>query len=247
MAITDDIKSYAENALAEAKKAAEEGRKPFYAVVGLNDLMLEQTKAMAEKAQTAVDSYRDAIASNITTLRAELEKSYEEGRKKTAEMQKLISDTTAHDLQASLQEYANAVLKTYESLSERGAALLAELTKTVNDNPVMKRMTEVGDKASDDAVALISRSQRVARKAQARAKETMQDVERVARQTADDARELGEPATHKAAQAAEKATAPMKRAAKKAPAKKAAPAKTAAAKATPAKKAPAKKAPAKKA
>jgi len=250
MGITEDVKSYAENALAEAKKAADEGRKPFYALVGLNDLMIEQTKAMAEKTQAAIDVYRDSITENVAKLRAELEKAYEDGQKKAADLSKKITETTTHDLQASMQEYLNAVAKSYQTLSERGASLMTELARTVGANPVVKRVVEVGDKASDDAVALVARSQEVARKAQERAAKTVEDaqdrakrtfgdVERVARQAAGDARDLGQEA------AAPVATPPVKKAAKKAPATKA-PAKKAAAKTAAAKAAPAAKAPAKK-
>ena len=105
----------------------------------------------------------------MAKMRTELEKSYEEGRKKAAELPKTISSASSHDLQAGLQEYVNSVMKTYENLSKRGEALFVELTKTVNQNPVVKRMTEAGEKASDDAVALISRGQKVAQRAQDRA------------------------------------------------------------------------------
>ena len=86
---------------------------------------------------------------------------------------------------------ANAVVRAYSSLAERGEALVSELTKAVSSNPVVQRVSDLGERASDDAKKLVGLGKQTAGKAQDRAAQTLEDVEEMAQRAAADARDLG--------------------------------------------------------
>ena len=104
MSIADDVKSYAEQVLTETRKAAEEGRKPFYALVGLNDLLLEQTKELAERTQAQIDEYREGLIERIAAFREDFEQTMAEGRKRAESLPKMAQSVDSDDVQ---NVYAN--------------------------------------------------------------------------------------------------------------------------------------------
>lgn len=207
MSIADDIRTYAENALEEAKKAAEEGRKPFYALVGLNDLALEQTRQFAEKAQAQIDDYRENMTDRIANFRAEFEKTMAEGRQKAQELPKLLSSLDFNDVQKAVQDYAANVQKFYESLTERGEKLVGELTQQASENPVIKRLIEASEQSREQTVALIQRGQTAAKDAQARAQAAFEDASKAAQAASQRTRKAAEAVVEDAAKVAKSAAA----------------------------------------
>ena len=263
MSIADDVKSYAEQVLTETRKAAEEGRKPFYALVGLNDLLLEQTKELAERTQAQIDEYREGLIERIAAFREDFEQTMAEGRKRAESLPKMAQSVDSDDVQKFIKDYVAAANKIYTDLSKRGQKLVRELSSGVQDNPVVKRITEATDEATANTVALINRGQEAVLEAQDRTQKAYDDAAKLARdtgdrvqraanatvrqarRTADDIEDDLTEGKSPARRAAGKKAAATRKATKKAPAKKA-PAKKTTAKKTAAKKAPAKKAPAKK-
>lgn len=263
MSIADDVKSYAEQVLTETRKAAEEGRKPFYALVGLNDLLLEQTKELAERTQAQIDEYREGLIERIAAFREDFEQTMAEGRKRAESLPKMAQSVDSDDVQKFIKDYVAAANKIYTDLSKRGQKLVRELSSGVQDNPVVKRITEATDEATANTVALINRGQEAVLEAQDRTQKTYDDAAKLARDTGDRVQRAANATVRQARRTADdieddltegksptrraagKKAAATRKATKKAPAKKA-PAKKTTAKKTAAKKAPAKKAPAKK-
>lgn len=144
MALDQATREAAANGADEVHKNAGEARNPLYALVGLNELILEQGKAAAERVQARFDAYRDGAIANAAAIRDELDRSFDEGRERANELQKALSETGVHDLQASLQVYLGTMARSYTSLAERGERILVQLSRAVGESPVVQRATEVG-------------------------------------------------------------------------------------------------------
>lgn len=221
MTLAQDIKEYAEKSFEDAKNAAAESRKPFYAWVGANDLALEQSKAFFTKVQEQAQEFNSDFGAKLADLRKEIEKVFADSREKAQELPKMFGKFDVDDAKKAFDEYTTQVAKFYGDLASRGEKVVDELSKDFSKNPVVKKVVEATNEATESTRALITRSQKVVSKA----------VEDSADAVIDSAREVKKSARSAAADT----SAPARRtAAKKAPAAKPA-----------AKKAPAKKAPAK--
>lgn len=212
MSLTKDIDKTTDN----DKSIDADSRNPLYALIGLNDFFLEQGKAVADRAQSRMDTYRDALLDTFTTLRVDLDKAISDGRERANELQKAWTAADTHDLQAGLQEYVNNVVRSYASMAERGERLFHEMAQGLGQNPLVKRVAEVGqgvakqveqaaDKAEErvrDTVAAVREktSERLDDTAQ-QVLETAAKTEELAQKVADKTESQGEPKTEtKAAQ-----------------------------------------------
>ena len=189
----------------------EDLKAPLLAAVGAADLALATVNEIVVTLRERAEEARTEASARVEERRARLTKLQEELPTQVGELrEKLNSD----ELRKAAEGYAEAATATYNKLVERGEAALERL----RSQPAIEEAAGRVESVTDQAVEL-----------------TQDALGTVATQT----RAVGERAAKlvgvELPKKAEKAAAPVKKAAAKAPAKKA-----------PAKKAPAKKAPAKK-
>ncbi len=206
--------------MAEAKNQLDidDLKAPLLAAVGAADLALERVNEIVATLRERAGEARTDAETRVEESRARVAKLQEE---LPAQFGDLREKLTSEELRKFAEGYAEAAQTTYTKLIERGEAALERL----RTQPALEEAASRVEEYTDQAVEL-----------------TQEALGNVASQT----RAVGERAAKlvgvELPKKAESASAPVKKAAKKAPAKKA-PAKTAS---VPAKKAPAKKAPAKK-
>ncbi|VEG51560.1 heparin-binding hemagglutinin [Mycolicibacterium aurum] len=195
---------------------------PLLAAVGAADLALERVNEIVATLRERAGDARSDAESRVEESRARVAKLQDELPSQFGDLRgKLTSD----ELRKFAEGYAEAAQTTYTKLIERGEAALERL----RSQPALEEAASRVEEYTDQAVEL-----------------TQEALGNVASQT----RAVGERAAKlvgvELPKKAESASAPVKKAAKKAPAKKATTATPATAAKAPAKKAPAKKAPAKK-
>ncbi|MEO6956443.1 MAG: hypothetical protein ABI137_06835 [Antricoccus sp.] len=220
----------------DAKAAAAEGAKPIYAAVGASGYAIEQTKILLAKLQEHAEDFSKDFSAKMTELREELEKTITDGRVKAKTLPKRVGAFDADEIRKAFEDASAQAISIYSEFTARGEKVFDGLSKEAAKNPVVKKMKEAADNASEQTRVLLSRGER--------------DMKNLATDSADaviaNAKDL------KTQVAKTEPVVPAKAApARKAPTTKAAatkaPAKKAAAKSAPAKKAAAKSAPAKKA
>ena len=184
---------------------------PLLAAVGAADLALATVNEIVAALRERAEEARTDAETRVDEGRARLTKLQEELPSQVTELRERLN---ADELRKAAEGYADNATATYNKLVERGEEALARL----RSQPAISEAADRVESVTDQAVEL-----------------TQDALGTVATQT----RAVGERAAKlvgvELPKKAEKAAAPVKKAAAKAPAKKA-----------PAKKAPAKKAPAKK-
>jgi heparin binding hemagglutinin HbhA len=187
---------------------------PLLAAVGAADLALERVNEIVATLRERADEVRSEAGTRVEERRARLNKLQEEIPSQVGELRERLN---SDELRKAAEGYADAANSTYTKLIERGEAALERL----RSQPALGEAADRVESYTDQAVEL-----------------TQDALGTVASQT----RAVGERAAKlvgvELPKKTEKAAAPVKKAAEKAPAP--------AAKKAPAKKAPAKKAPAKK-
>jgi len=226
--LAQDIKEYAEKSFEDAKTAAVESRKPFYAWVGANDLALEQSKVFFTKVQEQAQEFNADFNAKLADLRKEIDKALNEGREKAQELPKLFGKFDVDDAKKAFDEYTTQVAKFYGDLAGRGEKVLNELSKDFSKSPVVKKVVDATNEATDSTRALITRSQKVFSKAVEDSADAVIDSAREVKKSARSA--AGETAKPAAARSTATKKAPARKPAAKKPAAKKAPAKTAASK-----------------
>ena len=189
----------------------EDLKAPLLAAVGAADLALATVNEIVATLRERAEDARTDASTRVDEARANLTKLQEELPTQVTEIRERLN---SDELRKAAEGYADAATATYNKLVERGEAALERL----RNQPALEEAANRVETVTDQAVEL-----------------TQEALGNVASQT----RAVGERAAKlvgvELPKKAEKAAAPVKKAAAKAPAKKA-----------PAKKAPAKKAPAKK-
>ena len=189
----------------------EDLKAPLLAAVGAADLALATVNEIVATLRERAEGARTDAEARVEEVRANLTKLQEELPSQATELRERLN---SDELRKAAEGYAEAATATYNKLVERGEEALARIRST----PAIEEAASRVESVTDQAVEL-----------------TQDALGTVASQT----RAVGERAAKlvgvELPKKAEKAAAPVKKAAAKAPAKKA-----------PAKKAPAKKAPAKK-
>jgi heparin binding hemagglutinin HbhA len=184
---------------------------PLLAAVGAADLALATVNEIVATLRERAEGARTDAEARVEEARANLNKLQEELPSQVGEIRERLN---SDELRKAAEGYADSATATYNRLVERGEAALERL----RNQPALEDAAHRVETVTDQAVEL-----------------TQDALGTVATQT----RAVGERAAKlvgvELPKKAEKAAAPVKKAAAKAPAKKA-----------PAKKAPAKKAPAKK-
>ena len=200
----------------------EELKAPLLAAVGAADLALATVNEIVATLRERAEEARTEATARAEERRAKLTEAVDETRGRITKLQEelpkeigeLREKLNSDELRKAAETYADAAQSTYNKLIERGEAALERL----RSQPAIEDVADRVEGYADQAVEL-----------------TQDALGTVASQT----RAVGERAAKlvgvELPKKAEKAAAPVKKAAAKAPAKKA-----------PAKKAPAKKAPAKK-
>ncbi len=196
---------------AKNQATADDLKAPLLAAVGAADLALERVNEIVATLRERAGEARTDAESRAAETRARVTKLQEELPTQFGDLRERL---TSDELRKFAESYAEAAQSSYNKLVERGEAALERL----RSQPALEEAAGRVERYSDQAVEL-----------------TQEALGNVATQT----RAVGERAAKlvgvELPNKAEKAAAPVKKAAKKAPAKKA-----------PAKKAPAKKAAAKK-
>jgi heparin binding hemagglutinin HbhA len=207
-------KKSAEKGITMAEKnqpTIEDLKAPLLAAVGAADLALATVNEIVATLRERAEGARTDAEARVEEVRANLTKLQEELPSQATELRERLN---SDELRKAAEGYAEAATATYNKLVERGEEALARIRST----PAIEEAASRVESVTDQAVEL-----------------TQDALGTVASQT----RAVGERAAKlvgvELPKKAEKAAAPVKKAAAKAPAKKA-----------PAKKAPAKKAPAKK-
>jgi len=189
----------------------EDLKAPLLAAVGAADLALATVNEIVATLRERAEGARTDAGARVDEVRANLTKLQEDLPSQVTEVRERLN---SDELRKAAETYAEAATATYNKLVERGEEALARL----RSQPAIEDAANRVESVTDQAVEL-----------------TQDALGTVASQT----RAVGERAAKlvgvELPKKAEKAAAPVKKAAAKAPAKKA-----------PAKKAPAKKAPAKK-
>jgi heparin binding hemagglutinin HbhA len=212
--IKKPTKKSAEKGITMAEKTQptiEDLKAPLLAAVGAADLALATVNEIVATLRERAEGARTDAEARVEEVRANLTKLQEELPSQATELRERLN---GDELRKAAEGYAEAATATYNKLVERGEEALARIRST----PAIEEAASRVESVTDQAVEL-----------------TQDALGTVASQT----RAVGERAAKlvgvELPKKAEKAAAPVKKAAAKAPAKKA-----------PAKKAPAKKAPAKK-
>jgi heparin binding hemagglutinin HbhA len=207
-------KKSAEKGITMAEKnqpTIEDLKAPLLAAVGAADLALATVNEIVATLRERAEGARTDAEARVEEVRANLTKLQEDLPSQATELRERLN---SDELRKAAEGYAEAATATYNKLVERGEEALARIRST----PAIEEAASRVESVTDQAVEL-----------------TQDALGTVASQT----RAVGERAAKlvgvELPKKAEKAAAPVKKAAAKAPAKKA-----------PAKKAPAKKAPAKK-
>jgi len=212
----------AKNKSAKKQPTVDDLRAPLLAAVGAADLALERVNEIVATLRERAGEARSDAEARVEESRARLTKLQEDLPTQFGDLRERLN---SDELRKFAETYADAAQTTYNNLVERGEAALERIRNT----PALEEGRGRVERYSDQAVEL-----------------TQEALGNVATQT----RAVGERAAKlvgvELPKKAEKAAAPVKKAAAKAPVKTA-PAKKAPAKKAPAKKATAKKAPAKKA
>ena len=189
----------------------EDLKAPLLAAVGAADLALATVNEIVATLRERAEGARTDAGARVDEVRANLTKLQEDLPSQVTEVRERLN---SDELRKAAETYAEAATATYNKLVERGEEALARL----RSQPAIEDAANRVESVTDQAVEL-----------------TQDALGTVASQT----RAVGERAAKlvgvELPKKADKAAAPVKKAAAKAPAKKA-----------PAKKAPAKKAPAKK-
>jgi len=189
----------------------EDLKAPLLAAVGAADLALATVNEIVATLRERAEGARTDAGARVDEVRANLTKLQEDLPSQVTEVRERLN---SDELRKAAETYAEAATATYNKLVERGEEALARL----RSQPAIEDAANRVESVTDQAVEL-----------------TQDALGTVASQT----RAVGERAAKlvgvELPKKAEKAAAPVKKAAAKVPAKKA-----------PAKKAPAKKAPAKK-
>lgn len=189
----------------------EDLKAPLLAAVGAADLALATVNEIVATLRERAEGARTDAEARVEEVRANLTKLQEELPTQVTEVRERLN---SDELRKAAESYAEAATTTYNKLVERGEEALARL----RSQPAIEEAASRVESVTDQAVEL-----------------TQDALGTVASQT----RAVGERAAKlvgvELPKKAEKAAAPVKKAAAKAPAKKA-----------PVKKAPAKKSPAKK-
>jgi len=189
----------------------EDLKTPLLAAVGAADLALATVNEIVASLRERAGEARSEATTRVEERRARVTKLQEEIPTQVAELREKLS---ADELRKAAEGYAEAATTTYNKLVERGEAAL----ERIRQQPALEEAANRVESVTDQAVEL-----------------TQDALGTVATQT----RAVGERAAKlvgvELPKKTERAAAPVKKAAAKAPTKKA-----------PAKKAPAKKAPAKK-
>ena len=198
-------------AVEKTQPTIEDLKAPLLAAVGAADLALATVNEIVATLRERAEDARTDASTRVDEARANLTKLQEELPTQVTEIRERLN---SDELRKAAEGYADAATATYNKLVERGEAALERL----RTQPALEEAANRVESVTDQAVEL-----------------TQEALGNVASQT----RAVGERAAKlvgvELPKKAEKAAAPVKKAAAKAPAKKA-----------PAKKAPAKKAPAKK-
>jgi len=196
---------------AKNQPTADDLKAPLLAAVGAADLALERVNEIVAALRERAGEARSDAETRVEETRARVTKLQEELPSQFEDIRERLN---SDELRKFAETYAEAAQTSYNKLIERGEAALERL----RSQPALEGAAGRVEALSDQAVEL-----------------TQEALGNVATQT----RAVGERAAKlvgvELPKKAQKAAAPVKKAAKKAPAKKA-----------PAKKAPAKKAPAKK-
>jgi len=196
---------------AKNQPTADDLKAPLLAAVGAADLALERVNEIVAALRERAGEARSDAETRVEETRARVTKLQEELPSQFEDIRERLN---SDELRKFAETYAEAAQTSYNKLIERGEAALERL----RSQPALEGAAGRVEAISDQAVEL-----------------TQEALGNVATQT----RAVGERAAKlvgvELPKKAQKAAAPVKKAAKKAPAKKA-----------PAKKAPAKKAPAKK-
>lgn len=269
--VTDAVKDTAETALEQGRALATESVKPFYALIGASDLVLEQARSLTEQLGDQADEVRTRWNDQLTEFRSTVEKALSDLGARAQELPEAVrgfnADKARKDFEQSVSEYSSQALDFYSGLTDRGESVLGGLSSTVRNNPAVKRVGELAADATQAAGNLVTRGEKAVRGAVSEAAETVEEAaeavqakaaprkapaKRTTTRTSAAKKAPAKPAAAKAPAKPAAAKAPAKPAAAKAPAKpattKAAATEAPAAKATPAaKEAPAKEAPAKEA
>jgi heparin binding hemagglutinin HbhA len=195
----------------KTQPTVEDLKAPLLAAVGAADLALATVNEIVASLRERAEEARTGATTRVEVRRARVTKLQEEFPSQVADLREKLS---TDELRRAAEGYAEAATTTYNKLVERGEAAL----ERIRQQPAVEGAANRVESVTDQAVEL-----------------TQDALGTVASQT----RAVGERAAKlvgvELPKKADKAAAPVKKAAAKAPAKKA-----------PAKKAPAKKAPAKK-
>ena len=244
MTLAQDIKAYAEKSFEDAKSVAVESRKPFYAWVGANDLALEQGKTFFAKVQEQAEEFSTDFNAKLADLRKEIEKALAESREKAQELPTRVGKFDLDEAKKAFDDYSSQVAKFYGQLSTRGEKVFDELSKDFSKNPVVKKVVDAANEATESTRTLILRGQKNVNQVVEDGADAVIDGARDVASGARDVKKSARTGTRSAAAregAAKRTSTTSSTAAKKAPAKKTA------AKKAPAKSATAQKAPATKA
>lgn len=236
MTLAQDIKAYAEKSIEDAKTVAVESRKPFYAWVGVNDMALEQSKTFFSKVQEQAEEFSADFNAKLADLRKEIEKVLAESRDKAQQLPALVGKFDLDDAKKAFDDYAAQIAKFYGQLSTRGEKVLEELSRDFSKNPVVKRVVDATNEATESTRALITRGQKNASKVVEEGADAVIDGADAVIDGARDVKDSARTSTRSAAakEGAQRKSTTASTTAKKAPAKKV-PAKKAPAKSTTAK------------